>query len=50
MVRVSLTNLMTFPWIAEAVRAGRLSLSGYVFDIHTGVLSEVGPDAITTVD
>jgi carbonic anhydrase len=31
-VRLSLANLMTFPWIAEAVAAGRLSLSGYSFD------------------
>lgn len=50
MVRVSLANLMTFPWIAEPVRTGRLVASGYVFDIHTGVLSEVGPDEVTTVD
>ena len=50
MVRVSLANLMSFPWIAEPVRAGRLNVSGFVFDIHTGVLSEVGPEGVTTVD
>ena len=40
-VRLSLANLMTFPWIAELVAAGRLSLQGYIFDIHTGVLTRV---------
>ncbi len=43
MVRLSLANLMTFPWIAEAVAAGRLALQGYWFDVHTGVLASVGP-------
>jgi carbonic anhydrase len=37
-VRLSLANLMTFPWIAEAVAAGTLALHGFRFDIHTGVL------------
>jgi carbonic anhydrase len=49
-VRVSLANLMTFPWIAEAVAAGRLSLQGFLFDIHTGVLSRVLPDGAEPVD
>jgi carbonic anhydrase len=40
-VRLSLANLMTFPWIAEAVAAGRLTLHGFRFDIHTGVLMKV---------
>jgi carbonic anhydrase len=41
-VRLSLANLMTFPWIAEAVEAGRLALHGFRFDIHTGILARVG--------
>jgi len=48
-VRLSIANLMTFPWIAEPVAAGRLTVSGYLFDIHTGVLSrvtEAGAEAI----
>ena len=45
-VRLSLANLMTFPWVAEAVDAGRLALQGYIFDIHTGVLSRVLPDGV----
>lgn len=40
-VRLSLANLLTFPWIAEAVAAGRLGLYGFRFDIHTGVLSRL---------
>ncbi|HSU99430.1 MAG TPA: carbonic anhydrase [Roseiarcus sp.] len=50
MVRLSLTNLMTFPWIAEAVDANRLALQGYLFDVHTGVLASVGPGGLTPVD
>lgn len=38
-VRLSLDNLLTFPWVAEAVAAGRLRLHGYHFAIRTGVLA-----------
>ena len=34
----SLGNLMTFPWIAERVQAGRLSLHGAYFGVATGQL------------
>ena len=37
-VRISLANLMTFPWVAEAVGAGRLSLHGAHFGVATGRL------------
>lgn len=37
-VRVSLANLMTFPWIRDAVAAKRLTLHGARFAIRTGVL------------
>jgi carbonic anhydrase len=37
-IKISLGNLMTFPWIAERVGAGKLELHGAWFDIHTGVL------------
>ena len=37
-IKVSLANLMTFPWIAERVRAGSLALHGTWFNIHTGEL------------
>ncbi len=49
-VRLSLVNLATFPWIAEAVAAGRLTLQGYLFDVHTGVLVSVGTDGLTPVE
>jgi len=49
-VRLSLANLMTFPWIAEAVETGRLSIQGYMFDVHTGVLTLVGPEGLSPVD
>lgn len=38
-VRLSLDNLQTFPWIAEAIAAGRLDLHGMRFDVRSGVLS-----------
>jgi carbonic anhydrase len=37
-VRLSLANLMTFPWIEAAVAAGRLQLHGLRFGIRTGML------------
>jgi carbonic anhydrase len=49
-VRLSLANLMTYPWIAEPVRAGRLQLQGFLFDVHTGVLASVDADKVTPVD
>lgn len=36
LVLVSLNNLMTFPWVAEAVRAGHLQLHGWYFDLRSG--------------
>ena len=49
-VRLSLANLKTFPWIAEAAATGRLALQGYLFDVHTGVLSSVGPDGLKPIE
>ena len=40
-VRLSLTNLRTFPWIASAEAAGTLNVMGMQFDIHTGILSQL---------
>jgi carbonic anhydrase len=48
-VRLSLTNLMGFPWIADAVAAGALSLHGCSFDVHTGVLSRLDGDRFAAV-
>jgi carbonic anhydrase len=43
-VRLSLENLLTFPWVAERVAAGKLKLTGSVFDIRSGVLELLGAD------
>ncbi len=43
-VRISLRNLMTFPWVAEAVREGRLTLHGAHFGVATGRLMLLGAD------
>ena len=43
-VRLSLTNLMTFPWIRDRVRAGRLRLHGGHFDIRSGILDILQAD------
>jgi carbonic anhydrase len=45
-VRLSLDNLMTFPWIASAVEAGRLRLHGCFFGIQSGVLERLGDDGV----
>ena len=43
-VRLSLANLMTFPWVVDAVIGGRLALHGAYFDIRHGQLLRLGPD------
>jgi carbonic anhydrase len=40
-VKLSLENLRSFPWIVERVAAGELELAGFRFDIHTGVLMQL---------
>lgn len=44
MVRISLENLSTFPWIASRVAAGTLRLHGAHFDVRSGVLEVLRPD------
>lgn len=48
-VRLSLANLMTFPWIDAAVRTGELALDGFRFDIHTGELSRLTSEGFSLV-
>jgi carbonic anhydrase len=48
-VRLSLNNLTSFPWIQDAVAAGRLELLGFRFDIHTGVLAKLERDGLVPV-
>jgi carbonic anhydrase len=43
-VKLSLENLMTFPWIAERVADQRVRLTGSIFDIRSGVLALLQPD------
>ena len=43
-VKLSLANLMTFPWVRDAVREGTLRLHGACFDIRSGILERLGPD------
>jgi carbonic anhydrase len=45
-VRLSLDNLMSFPWIAAAVSAGTLKLHGCFFDIRSGILERLGGDGV----
>jgi carbonic anhydrase len=42
-VRISLRNLMTFPWVRERVEADRLSLHGAYFAIADGQLCILDP-------
>ena len=42
-VRLSLANLLTFPWVREAVEAGRLRLFGTHFGVATGRLLFLDP-------
>lgn len=43
-IKLSLANLLTFPWIAERVDAGTLRLHGASFDIRSGILTLLQPD------
>ena len=43
-IKISLVNLMTFPWIAGRVAAGKLKLHGAWFDIRSGELLTLQPD------
>lgn len=42
-VAISLSNLMTFPWIRERVEAGRTMLHGWWFDLDNGELFRLDP-------
>ena len=45
-VRLSLDNLMTFPWVESAVAAGALKLHGCFFGIRSGELERLGEDGL----
>jgi carbonic anhydrase len=44
-VVMTLSNLMTFPWIRSRVEAGDLKLVGAYFDVATGALSAYDPSS-----
>lgn len=43
-VRLSLQNLKTFPWIAERVEWGSLELHGFYFDMRNGSVMWLNPE------
>lgn len=43
-IKLSLENLLTFPWVAERVDSGRLRLHGATFGIRSGILSILQAD------
>lgn len=49
-VRLSMAHLRTFPWIEDALQAGRLEIAGFRFDIHTGVLEQLRGDRFVPVE
>jgi carbonic anhydrase len=49
-IRVSLENLRSFPWVAAACAAQKLTILGFYFDISTGILSQVEADHVTPID
>ncbi|HLZ66401.1 MAG TPA: carbonic anhydrase [Aliidongia sp.] len=40
-IRITIDNLMTFPWVAERVQAGLLHLHGWHFDFERGELERI---------
>ena len=42
-IRLSLDNLMTFPWIRERVERKMLTLHGWYFDLEAGELLRCDP-------
>ena len=46
-IELSLSNLMTFPWIRERVEAGQMTLHGWYFDLDTGELLGYSPPTAT---
>jgi len=48
-VKLSLANLMGFPWVADAVAAGTVRLQGFRFDISSGVLMQLDGEGFVPV-
>jgi carbonic anhydrase len=43
-VKVSLQNLMSFPWVKSRVDSGNLKIHGWYFDLETGTLHRLNAD------
>ncbi len=43
-IRISLNNLLSFPWVKQAVEAGELTLHGWWVDLVQGRLCHIDPD------
>ena len=43
-IRLGMSNLMSFPWIGERVKAGKITLHGMHFGIARGRLTCLNPD------
>lgn len=48
-ILISLENLLTFPWIDERVKTGKLLLHGWYFDISIGQLYSYSPESTAFV-
>lgn len=44
-VRLSIENLKTFPWVTERVEQGRLTLHGFYFSVGDGSVMWLNPDS-----
>lgn len=49
-ILVSLTNLLSFPWVHDAVQAGHLHLHGWYFNLPKGELLSYDPVSMSFVD
>jgi carbonic anhydrase len=49
-ILISLNNLVTFPWVRDAIKEGKLQLHAWYFDIKSGNLSEYDRDSESFVE
>ncbi|MEO7027089.1 MAG: carbonic anhydrase [Caulobacteraceae bacterium] len=49
-VQLTLANLMSFPWIAERVETGALTLRGFRFAVRSGVLERLDAGVAVAVE
>lgn len=46
-VRLSLQNLETFPWLSKRIAQGTLTVHGFYFDVGKGIVKWLNPDTDT---